>query len=123
MDTIACAKSNATFTCVFFFPSGTALEPIWLRNGVDVNLTRHTVVSNRTGSNTPVYIGTMVTVSNITTADDGARYQCSVTTPSSNATLNVGGNMYTCMYTLILYFLLFVAVVLNQAQATILQVL
>ena len=98
MDTTACAGSNATFTCVFFFSSGSSVDPTWRRNDVDVNLTRHTKLSNRSDSSTPVYIGTMVTVSSITTADDGARYQCIVLTFSSDAALNVEGNMYTCTY-------------------------
>ena len=91
MDTTACVGSTASFTCVIFFSSGSSVEPVWLRNDVDLDLTRHIIISNRTGSNTPVYISSTVTISNITIADDGAQYQCSILTLSSKATLNVAG--------------------------------
>ena len=48
MDTTVCEGDSATITCVIFFPSGTIpSNPLWgiRRNGVAVDIMRHTVTS------------------------------------------------------------------------------
>ena len=100
MNTTVCEGSTATFTCVVFIQSGIPAAPSWLRNGVLVdvnNMMRHTIVDNLT-ANTPVYISSTLTVSNITTSDDGNLYLCGVSVAISNiAMLNVAGT-YIYMY-------------------------
>ena len=99
MNTTVCAGSTATFTCVIFFQTGVPVNPRWFRNDDSiVNSTRYTIISNFTDSlRNPVHIGSTITVSNITTADDGTQYRCSAVILSNNATLNVTGNM-GCMH-------------------------
>ena len=94
MDTTVCEGDHATFTCVFFVSSGFPVAPGWLRNDAVVDMMRHTVTSNLTGGTTaPVYIGSTVTVSNVTLVDDdGVSYDCGIVSiMSSSATLNVVG--------------------------------
>ena len=95
VDTTVCQGDNATFTCVIVISSG-SIPPIgWLRNGVNVDMIRHveTTSNNRTGNNaSPAYIGGTVTVINVTSSDNGVRYQCGIVLfLSSNATLSVAG--------------------------------
>ena len=93
MDTTVCEGDSATFTCVVFIPSGLASNPIWGRNGVVVDMMRHTVTGNVTGgATTPIDISGTVTVSNVTVLDDGVSYTCGIGSEVSNgATLNVVG--------------------------------
>ena len=78
MNTTVCTGSAATFTCVIAFATGIAPDPQWFRNDVVVtNSAVHTIISNHSaGLLGPVYISSRVTVCDITTADDGAQYQC-----------------------------------------------
>ena len=92
MNTTVCQGDGAAFTCVVFLSSGFPLTPLWARNGVIVDMIRHTVAGNLTGGATaPVYISSTVTVINVTVLDDdGALYQCGLASAISNsATLNV----------------------------------
>ena len=51
-----CQDDNATFTCVIFTQSGSAVAPGWQGNGGVVDTTRHTIVSNlTTGIVGPLY--------------------------------------------------------------------
>ena len=96
MDTTVCEGDNATFTCVVFIPSdGVSISPVWLRNDTNVDMMRHIVMDNRT--NPPVYIGSTVTVSNVTLFDDGVLYQCAIVERSNGATLNVIGKCIFCV--------------------------
>ena len=95
MDTTVCEGDSATITCVIFFPSGTIpSNPLWGRNGVAVDIMRHTVTSNLTDdTTTPIPVSSTLTVSNVTILDgDGVFYQCGIGLAVSNAaTLNVVG--------------------------------
>ena len=88
-----CQDEDATFTCVFFILSGTAVAPGWQRNGAAVDTMRHTVVSNLTaGAVGPVIISSTLTVNSVTAVDDdGALYWCDIfsTFTTNNATLTV----------------------------------
>ena len=95
VNTTVCEDDNVVFTCVLLFPSGTFLSnPLWGRNGVAVDMMRHTATSNLTGgTTTPVSINSTLTVSNVTLVDDDeVFYQCGFGLAVSNAaTLNVVG--------------------------------
>ena len=93
MDTTVCEGDSATFTCVVFISSGIPTNPVWGRNGVAVDIIRHTVTGNLTGGTTaPIFISGTLTVSNVTILDDGVFYQCGIGSSVSNAaTLNVVG--------------------------------
>ena len=92
MDTTVCEGDSATFTCVVFIPSGLPSSPNWGRNGVGVDMMRHTVTSNLTGGATPVSVSSTVTISNVTVLDDGVSYTCGIGSGVSNgAMLNVVG--------------------------------
>ena len=97
VNTTVCQDDNAIFTCVMSIPSGAPVTPAWLIDGVTVDMIRHTIVSNLTsGTATPAYISSTVTVSNVTVSDNGVLYQCAIGPVLSNsATLNVVGK---CIY-------------------------
>ena len=101
-DTTTCQNDNANFTCVVFQPIGSATPPGWLRDGVGLDIMRHSISSNVTrGSATPVYISSTVIVYNVTVFDNGTLYQCDVAglLTSDGGTLYVVGKyLYTCMY-------------------------
>ena len=108
VNTTVCEDNNATFTCVLFIPSGGVSAPSWLRNGVNVNSnTMHHITShNRTQSTTaPAYIYSVLTVTSVTTSDNGVLYRCGIVLlSSSGATLKVssaGECIYKCMSVLI----------------------
>ena len=99
-DTTVCQDDNAAFTCVVFIQSGGLVIPGWLRNHTNVDIMRHTIVSNLTGgTTTPAYISTTVTVSNVTVFDDGVQYQCDILSlvTSNHATLKVLGEYMSCL--------------------------
>ena len=94
VDTTVCQGDNAGFTCVIFIQSGGLLIPGWLRNGTNVDMIRHTIIGNLTNvSIAPVYISSRVTVSSVTVFDDGAQYQCDISSfiTSNSASLKVVG--------------------------------
>ena len=100
-DTTTCQGDNATFTCVVFQRTGGAISPSWSRNGEPVNMSRHTVDSNATfGAITPLYIGSTVTVYDVTVFDNAALYRCDLAgfLSSNNATLNVVGKHTICTH-------------------------
>ena len=90
-----CQDDNATFTCVLFVPSGSAVAPGWQRNGGSFDTMRHTLVNNLTdGAVGPVYVSSTITVNSVTVVDDdGALYRCDVFSvfTSDNAILSVVG--------------------------------
>ena len=90
-----CQDDDATFTCVLFVMSGSITPPGWVRNGVNADLIRHTVVNNLTDNPmAPVYISSTITVNSVTVLDDdGVLYQCDVLSlvTTDNATLTVVG--------------------------------
>ena len=90
-----CQDDDATFTCVLFIPSGSVLPPGWLRNGVNADLIRHTIVNNITNNPVaPAYVSSTITVNSVTAVDDdGVLYQCDFSsfTTTDNATLTVVG--------------------------------
>ena len=98
-----CQDDDASFTCVLFVMSGSIVAPGWQRNGVNVDMIRHTTVNNLTGDGVvPVYVSSTITVNSVTVLDDdGALYRCDVVSAytTSNATLTVVGMqvyMYLC---------------------------
>ena len=107
VDTIVCQDDDATFTCVIFILSGTIIPPGWLRNGVNADMTRHTIVNNLTGDDmTPVYVSSTLTVNSVTVLDDdGVLYQCDILSihTTNNATLTVVG-MQVYNYVLVSLF-------------------
>ena len=110
MNTTSCPHDNAVLTCVVFISSGSPVTPGWFRGGVTVDKIHHTTVDNLTdGTAAPAYINSSVTVSNVTTLDDGALYYCGILLFTSNsATLNVVGK---CMcHDLMLPFIINVSV-------------
>ena len=97
MDTTVCEGDSATFTCVVFIQSDEiSISPGWLRNGSNVDMIRHIVMDNRTNA-VPEYIGSTITVSNVTLFDDGVLYQCGILVRSNSATLNVVGKCIFCV--------------------------
>ena len=79
VDTTVCQGDNAAFTCVVFIQSGGVVVPSWFRDGVMVNPTSHTITTNRTDNTiAPAYISSTVTVSSVTTLDDGAMFNCDI---------------------------------------------
>ena len=90
-----CQDDDATFTCVFFVPFGSAVAPGWLRNGGSFDTMRHTIVNNLTdGAVGPVYVSSTITVNSVTALDDdGALYRCDIlsTFTTNSATLTVVG--------------------------------
>ena len=99
VDTTVCQGDNAEFTCVIYVPSGGLVIPAWLRNGTNVNKTRHTVVGNMTNNIAPAYVSSTVIVSNVTVLDDGTQYRCDILSliTSRNALLKVVGEYMPCL--------------------------
>ena len=99
VDTTVCEGDNATFSCVSFTPLNGSITPVlWIRNDEHAN-TRIPIAdteNNRTGNDTPVYIGYTITVIAVTLSDDGAIYQCEILTRSEEAKLNVVGKYVNC---------------------------
>ena len=88
-----CEDDDATFTCVLFVSSGSIVAPGWLRNGVNVDMIRHTIVNNLTDNPVaPVYVSSTITVNSVTVLDDdGVLYRCDILSfiTTDNASLTV----------------------------------
>ena len=93
VDTTVCEDQDASFTCVLEWETGLPTETRWLRNDVNLNMTRHNIESNlRDNPTSPANISSTITVFDVTNVDDGALYHCGAAAATSNsATLNVVG--------------------------------
>ena len=96
-----CQDDDATFTCVLFVQSGAPVSTAWLRNAGGFDTMRHTIVSNLTDNvMAPVYVSSTITVNSVTALDDGALYQCDLSSfiTTNNATLTVVGKLINLIY-------------------------
>ena len=94
-NTSVCEGQDASFTCMISLKLGVPRHPSWVTNMTTIynNSTHHDISAsdNSSGSNPqPLWIDSTLTVINVTDADNGAKYLCSIFNHCSNpATLNV----------------------------------